>query len=134
MVIDCMVDEVKFKSEWIQKIKTYKLGTQDFFNSVSTISIDYDEDQEKKFFEDLNITHSYFNNLKYVNLSNIKYVSLSYIVQILNNYNMNHIQFFDSNKSRRYNSKNKIKSEEGCLVLYDSENTLFIHFKNFVLY
>ena len=79
MNIDCVVDEVDINSECIQKMDQYKLGTQAFFNSVTSITINYFH-KEKSVFEDLEVAHKYFINLKFVSLKHIKDASLSYIM------------------------------------------------------
>ena len=80
MNIDCVVEEVDIRSECIQKMDQYEsLGTQAFFNSVTSITIDY-FNREKSVFEDLEVAHKYFINLKYVNLNCIKDAPLSYIM------------------------------------------------------
>ena len=71
MNIDCVVDEVEISLRCLQNMETYKLGTQTFFGSVSSITIDYKYDIGKSIFEDLEIAHEYFKNLKYVNLRDI---------------------------------------------------------------
>ena len=82
MNIECITEKIDISSKCIQNMNTYKLGTQNFLDSVTTIEINYRK-QKKNVFEDLNTAHEYFKNLKYVSVTNITKAPLSYIVQIL---------------------------------------------------
>ena len=79
MNIDCVVEEVDISPECIQKMDQYKLGTRAFFNSVTSITIDYHL-KENSVFEDLEVAHKYFINLKYVNLKHIEDARFSFIM------------------------------------------------------
>ena len=131
MNIECITEKVDISSKCIQNMNTYKLGTQNFLDSVTTIEINYRK-QKKNVFEDLNTAHEYFKNLKYVSVINITKAPVSYIVQILSQCNIDHISFSDTKDLPfSYRKPYQVNSEEGFLILNDTENTLTINFKNF---
>ena len=130
MNIECIAEQVNISSRCIQNLNTYRIGTQEFLDSVTGVEIGYYE-QEKNVFENINIAYEYFKNLKYVSVVNLSKAPLSYIVQILSQCNIDHISFSHTKNPPLINSDNQVKSEEGCMVLYDTENALTINFKNF---
>ena len=124
MNINCIVDHIKIKSDCLQNIEKYNLGTQGFFNSVITITISYYK-QENNVFEDLDIVHKYFKNLAYVNLVDFTELLLNEIIQILKNCKVNIICFDQIPHSM---GEYQIESEDGCLVIHDSKNKLFLNY------
>ena len=145
-----MSDQVEICSERLRKIKTKNLGTQDFFNSVTTLLINY-EDKEGNVFKDLDIAHEYFKNLKYIHLKHIVDLSLADLIEILFKCRINHISFTrnsikKSNKNSfvkpfldissinpRSSSKYWIESKDGCVIFYEKNNQQFVNFKNLKL-
>ena len=93
MNIECMTDQVEIMSGCVQNIEIYKLGSQDFFDSVSTLSINYLKEKKYVPEEDLDIVHNYFRNLKSVNLKNIYNFSLAKIIKIVRTCKINNVSF-----------------------------------------
>ena len=66
MNIEYMSNQVTFNLEGSTNFVACDLGTQDFYDSPTTLSIDYFH-RKGNVLADLDIARKYFKNLKYVN-------------------------------------------------------------------
>ena len=90
--IDWEVDHVHIYLNCIENIQNFNLGTQKFFDSVNTITIDYSHGHEKPDYEiEQEVVHKYFKNLKHWNLENVQNISVARFIKILKNWKINHV-------------------------------------------
>ena len=123
MNIDCIGDHVEIYSRCIENIDKYKLGTQNFMDSIKSVTINY-ENQKINVFADLDLIYKHFKNLEYVNLMELKNLDIDYLMEILKNWKIKHI-------SRSHEDCiNHVQSNDGCLMLYHQGNQLYVNFKS----
>ena len=71
--IDCITEEVEFDFISIQTFENYNIGTTKFFDSVNTVSLNYNQCNSKpEVDKNINTLSKYFKNSKKLNLKNIR--------------------------------------------------------------
>ena len=132
MNVDCVTNQIEIRSECVQKIRSFNLGTETFKNSVGTVIIDYFGSEKNPDVEkDIELVYEYFNNLNHVNLNYLSQLSLSEVVKLLKDYHINQVSFRGS--SLKAGGEYSIHSKTGCVLLVDGIDTYFINFNNIKL-
>ena len=128
MNINCLTDKIIISSDCILKILDFNLGTQEFFDSVSTVVVDVIRGSSMMDIEkSLKLINDYFINLRCLKIINETCEwSLKQTTKILQNKKIKlHLA-----QNRYLISSNSfcITSETGYVVLYDCNNQCIAYF------
>ena len=119
-------------SSCLQNFRHYNLGTDKFLNSVTKITLDYSDAEDKPDVDkDIELMRGYFKNLHSVNLNNLKYLSISEVVKIYQDNESDKILSTESHCKNK--SEFVISSNIGYVLLFDCMNEYLIKFKDFSL-
>ena len=93
MNIDCLTDEIIISSDCILKMLDFKLGTQAFFDSVHTITVEVDTKSSMVDVQNgLDLINKYFIHLKNLKIKDQYYaLPLMEAITIMKSNKINHI-------------------------------------------
>ena len=90
MNIDCLTEKIVINSTIIPNLSFYSVGTTNFFESVRTIDISYQNiNKESQVDTHINILRKYFKNMKDINLLYSESLDIDTISKILGNHRIN---------------------------------------------
>ena len=108
-------------------MKHYTLGTNKFLKSVTKVTINYSDNENKPdVYGDIDMINDHFKNLKIVLLINLKYLAINEIVKILRDNKFNKNLSIKSSFDNSYEFT--ISSENGYALLYDCKDEFYIKY------
>ena len=130
--IDWLVHKIIIHSPFLENLRIYSLGTNNFLDSVTEATIDYFLAQNKSDVEkDTKLIHEYFKNLSNVNYRNLYDLSISEVIKI----------YIDHKSDKIVSTRNcndgyqnfEVLSNVGHALLYDDKNKYLVKFSKFNL-